>query len=237
MLAKAQSTASPTFSCPANSGQLVTDTSGVQWLLGCGNDTSGGAQASGPGNSFDDCFPLCDNKPGCNAWAFVGGPNGVGAGNCYLKINDISPSLIAGSPNTIGAVLYTPTTLATSTSPAISASSAAGPQYVIVTVTAPASMVTATSTQQNTATTTATSTQQTIIVSTAPAGTVTATATATSIQATIVVSTAPGGTVTATSTQQATVTATATISDVLTATATATQLTTTTTTVPKMTDI
>ncbi|KAF2229125.1 hypothetical protein EV356DRAFT_537494 [Viridothelium virens] len=230
MLASAQTTASPTFACPANNGQMVTDPSGAQYLLGCGNDSSGGSNGADPANSFDDCFALCDNAPGCNAWVFAGGPNGIGPGNCYIKISAINPSTIAGNTNLVAGIKYLSTTLATSTSPTTSASPTNGPQYITVTATsiqqttivstASASTVTATSTQHDTATATATSTQQTIIVSTAPGGTVTATAT--SIQQTIVVSTAPGGTVTATTTTSNMLTATAT--------ATATQSTTTTVT-------
>ncbi|CAD0091399.1 unnamed protein product, partial [Aureobasidium mustum] len=85
----------PDFTCPAQNGQIVTDLSGVQYLLGCGNDTSGSSTGSGmqpqAPNNFNDCFSSCDaytattSPTACNAFVYVGASNGAGAGNCYMK--------------------------------------------------------------------------------------------------------------------------------------------------------
>lgn len=100
-------TASPTFACPGNNGQIVIDPYGGQYLIACSSDTSGSySTAPSVTIGFDDCFALCDNTPGCNAVSYVGGINGVGAGLCYIKINVVGPSAIAASANYVGLIRY-----------------------------------------------------------------------------------------------------------------------------------
>ncbi|KAI4771570.1 hypothetical protein E4T52_13420 [Aureobasidium sp. EXF-3400] len=88
---------SPTFSCPQQDQQTLTDTYGGVYQIACGNDTTGSSpnsMVSQAPNGFNDCFGLCDNytPPAtetyyttCNAFVYVGKSNGVGAGNCYLN--------------------------------------------------------------------------------------------------------------------------------------------------------
>lgn len=92
------SSSAVTYSCPAANGQTITDSSGIQYTIGCASDSSG----SGDGghqvaNSFNDCFALCDALSGCEGFVYVGGTNGVGAGSCYLKANQGYLSFSSGS--------------------------------------------------------------------------------------------------------------------------------------------
>ncbi|KAG9999619.1 hypothetical protein KCU78_g15806, partial [Aureobasidium melanogenum] len=109
---------SPTFSCPQQDTQTVTDTYGGVYQISCGNDTTGTSpsdmQAAAP-NNFDDCFALCDNYTpvstqtvytSCNAFVYIGASsNGVGAGHCYLKYASPSATFSSVSySNYVGAV-------------------------------------------------------------------------------------------------------------------------------------
>ncbi|KAK0949000.1 hypothetical protein LTR91_026807, partial [Friedmanniomyces endolithicus] len=103
----------PTYACPANNGQTVTDLSTVQYSLGCGEDTTMGAYGSSHvQNSFDECFALCDNFPGCMAFTYEGGNNGVGAGVCFFK--NQPASLISGNAGLVGAIRLSPMPSSTS---------------------------------------------------------------------------------------------------------------------------
>ncbi|KAK4960559.1 hypothetical protein LTR10_003455 [Elasticomyces elasticus] len=116
----------PTFACPANNGQTVTDLSGVQYSIGCGEDTTIGAYGSSRvQDSFNECFALCDNFPGCVAWTYTGGDNGVGAGVCFFKNQ---PAVFTnGTATQVGAIRMSPAQPASSSmSPQSSSSSSAG---------------------------------------------------------------------------------------------------------------
>ncbi|KAK6442105.1 hypothetical protein LTR95_001659 [Oleoguttula sp. CCFEE 5521] len=99
------------YTCPANSGQVITDAGGIQYKLQCSGDTSSGSYNSfGAANSFNDCFTYCDTNQGspgqaghvgsgqsyCSSFTYSGGANGVGGGNCYLK-NGVTDSFTTGS--------------------------------------------------------------------------------------------------------------------------------------------
>ncbi|KAK5729630.1 hypothetical protein LTR17_011817 [Elasticomyces elasticus] len=116
----------PTFACPANNGQTVTDLSGVQYAIGCGEDTSIGAYGSSRvQDSFNECFALCDNFPGCVAWTYTGGDNGVGAGVCFFK-NQLAV-FTDGTAVQVAAIRMSPVQSAgASTSSQASSSSSAG---------------------------------------------------------------------------------------------------------------
>ncbi|KAF4548794.1 PAN domain-containing protein 1 [Elsinoe fawcettii] len=69
----------------------VTDTNNVPYLYMCGGGTQGGQVAAVPGNSWRDCFALCDARSDCTGVSFVDGPAfGEGTGNCWLKNNRYS---------------------------------------------------------------------------------------------------------------------------------------------------
>ncbi|CAD0093930.1 unnamed protein product, partial [Aureobasidium vineae] len=100
----------PNFSCPAQNNQVVTDLSGVPYLIGCGNDSNGAAVTilQAP-NNFDDCFSSCDAytatvaPTNCNLFVYVGGSSGVGPGNCYLK-SATTGSFANGVTNNVAAI-------------------------------------------------------------------------------------------------------------------------------------
>lgn len=103
------STASPypTFVCPDDDGQVVTDLNGRQYTLGCGRDTTIGAYSSTyVQTSFDECFGLCDAEDDCTAFTYSGGQNGDGAGICYFK-NENSEFVNSGD-RLVGAILVAP---------------------------------------------------------------------------------------------------------------------------------
>ncbi|KAI5194218.1 hypothetical protein E4T38_09651 [Aureobasidium subglaciale] len=101
----------PSFSCPQQDQQTVTDLGGQAYVIQCAHDLSGG---SGPGmllqaaNNFNDCFASCDSfTPAptetqyttCNGFAYSGVANGAGPGNCYLKYATV-PLTINPATNT-----------------------------------------------------------------------------------------------------------------------------------------
>ncbi|CAD0112777.1 unnamed protein product, partial [Aureobasidium uvarum] len=74
----------PNFACPAQNSQVVTDLSGVPYLIGCGNDSNGAVVATVQApNNFDDCFSSCDAYTAtvapsiCNLFVYVGHSNGL----------------------------------------------------------------------------------------------------------------------------------------------------------------
>ncbi|KAK0948997.1 hypothetical protein LTR91_026809, partial [Friedmanniomyces endolithicus] len=115
----------PTYACPANNGQTVTDLSSVQYSLGCGEDTTMGAYGSSHvQNSFDECFALCDNFPGCMAFTYEGGNNGVGSGVCFFK--NQPATLISGNAGLVGAIRLSPMPSSTSSAGMTSATYSMG---------------------------------------------------------------------------------------------------------------
>ncbi|KAF2770257.1 hypothetical protein EJ03DRAFT_77815 [Teratosphaeria nubilosa] len=103
--------AAQTYSCPAQNNTLITDSSGRQYIIGCGSDTLGGSVTSTAVNSFNDCFAACDSYSGCTAFTFTG-PTGAstgtaGAGNCYIKTSN-NIGFVAGSSVDIAGILYGP---------------------------------------------------------------------------------------------------------------------------------
>ncbi|KAK5125185.1 hypothetical protein LTR85_000861 [Meristemomyces frigidus] len=96
--------AGPTFACPANNGAIVTDMSGAQYTIGCGEDTSVDSTSSAAvSNGFNDCFALCDTEAGCTAFTYSGGANGIGGGICYFK--DGSSTFTSGTSYQVGAIM------------------------------------------------------------------------------------------------------------------------------------
>ena len=97
----------PTFVCPDDDGTTVTDLGGIQYTLGCRQDTTLGAYGSAPvTNSFDECFGLCDAETHCTAFTYSGGPDGVGSGTCFFK-NEES-EFVNTSRNLVGAIRLSP---------------------------------------------------------------------------------------------------------------------------------
>ncbi|KAK4933650.1 Histone-lysine N-methyltransferase set-6 [Elasticomyces elasticus] len=127
----------PIASCPAANGSIITDSSGVQYQIGCGFDTNNpNFQVSSARISWNDCFALCDNATTtdhagqCTAFNYVGGPNGVGEGTCFLKNYAGERFIIADNPPiTVAAIRYPPggtfpgASIASSSSPASGGSS------------------------------------------------------------------------------------------------------------------
>ena len=73
-------------SCPSDDGAVITDANAQQYEIACGQDTTIGSYASQTvDDGFNECFPLCDERPDCMAFTFVGGVGGEGAGVCYFK--------------------------------------------------------------------------------------------------------------------------------------------------------
>ncbi|KAF2172571.1 hypothetical protein M409DRAFT_50245 [Zasmidium cellare ATCC 36951] len=104
-------------SCPAQNGKVIRDLSGVEYVVGCAQDTTDGSFASQQVNGgFDDCFNYCSNNVlgTCYYFTFVGTINayeallrgttdGTGAGTCYLK-NKSRGSFAGSNNNFVGAV-------------------------------------------------------------------------------------------------------------------------------------
>ncbi|KAI5265639.1 hypothetical protein E4T47_08484 [Aureobasidium subglaciale] len=130
----------PSFSCPQQDQQTVTDLGGQAYVIQCAHDLSGG---SGPGmllpaaNNFNDCFASCDSfTPAptetqyttCNGFAYSGVANGAGPGNCYLKYATTPLTTNpATNTNNVGAirVAAAPATATTTLLSAFSSSSSA----------------------------------------------------------------------------------------------------------------
>ncbi|KAK1056656.1 hypothetical protein LTR74_014769 [Friedmanniomyces endolithicus] len=75
-------------------------------------------------NSFDECFALCDNFPGCMAFTYEGGNNGVGAGVCFFK--NQPATLISGNAGLVGAIRLSPMPSSTSSAGMTSATYSMG---------------------------------------------------------------------------------------------------------------
>ena len=75
------------FNCRAvgtTDGQYTpyTDSNGVSYETYCKNEIGGFDLSAAAAPSFGDCFPLCDNLPGCAGFAWL---QDDGPGNCYFK--------------------------------------------------------------------------------------------------------------------------------------------------------
>ncbi|KAK5692946.1 hypothetical protein LTR97_010422 [Elasticomyces elasticus] len=139
-------TAQNNYACPANNGQTVTDSYGVQYIIGCGNDTTqGNYAASLVSSSFNDCMNGCSipsfktsgNAGNCTAVTYQGGTNGVGSGNCYYK-NFNGESFTSGSPSLVGLIrvaYYSAATVSTPSTPSFNGPSWTCPaqNYTLVT--------------------------------------------------------------------------------------------------------
>jgi hypothetical protein len=82
----AQSTIPSSSLCPAANGRTIYDSNGAGYLVTCSADNDQGSytnvQAS---NSYLDCMNACDVNSPCVGFTYVGGNNGKGAGQCWLK--------------------------------------------------------------------------------------------------------------------------------------------------------
>ncbi|KAK3649365.1 hypothetical protein LTR56_006460 [Elasticomyces elasticus] len=139
-------TAQNNYACPANNGQTVTDSYGVQYIIGCSNDTTQGNYAASPvSSSFNDCMNGCSipsfktsgNAGNCTAVTYQGGTNGVGSGNCFYK-NFNGESFTSGNPNLVGLIrvaYYSAATVSTPSTPAFNGPSWTCPaqNYTLVT--------------------------------------------------------------------------------------------------------
>ncbi|KAJ9121863.1 hypothetical protein QFC22_002486 [Naganishia vaughanmartiniae] len=111
----ASSTVSPTSPspsvlpnyCPSADGQIITDANGFNYTVRCSSDSSTGSYTSvGATKSYMDCMTACDSasSTGCLGFTYVGGANGLGGGQCYLKSGSIGTFTASGT-NLISAVL------------------------------------------------------------------------------------------------------------------------------------
>ncbi|GHJ84917.1 hypothetical protein NliqN6_1319 [Naganishia liquefaciens] len=129
-------TATPALSgyCPTADNQVFTDSNGIDYVVRCSSDSSTGSYTSAPATrSYMDCMVACDSakSTGCIGFTYVGGANGIGGGQCYLKSGTIGRFITTGS-NLISAVLVSASSNTalpspTATSPATTAS--AQPDY------------------------------------------------------------------------------------------------------------
>ncbi|KAK0921454.1 hypothetical protein LTR91_014010 [Friedmanniomyces endolithicus] len=98
------------YSCPANDGQTLSQ-NGLAYVLSCGGALLSGTSyaAAAAANSFDDCFPQCDQSSTtqgamyCTGFTYTGATNGAGPGVCYLY-NNVGEGFVAGNSSTVGAI-------------------------------------------------------------------------------------------------------------------------------------
>jgi hypothetical protein len=85
-LASAQSTIPSTSLCPAANGRTIYNSDGAGYLVTCsaGNDQGSYTNVQAF-NSYLDCMSACDIDSPCVGFTYVGGNNGKGAGQCWLK--------------------------------------------------------------------------------------------------------------------------------------------------------
>ncbi|KAI4788770.1 hypothetical protein E4T44_13409 [Aureobasidium sp. EXF-8845] len=85
-LASAQSTISSASLCPAANGRIVYDSDGAGYLVTCSADNDQGSYTNVQAiDSYLDCMSACDVDSPCVGFTYVGGNNGKGAGQCWLK--------------------------------------------------------------------------------------------------------------------------------------------------------
>ncbi|KAF2481522.1 hypothetical protein BDY17DRAFT_189902 [Neohortaea acidophila] len=112
-------TSPPTFTCPTDNGQVLTDNNGVQYNISCNAEiTSMAYNSIAVPNSFDQCFALCDAQPHCTAFSYAGGADGVGAGICSFQ-NSTNPHITRDVPGFVAAIrvskFYNTSSMPTST--------------------------------------------------------------------------------------------------------------------------
>ncbi|TKA33347.1 hypothetical protein B0A50_00900 [Salinomyces thailandicus] len=212
-------TTASNFVCPDDNNYVVTDDSGVQYVLGCTYDTSVGSYASYTTSiGFNDCFQRCsdgtypttqgDGK--CDGFTYVGQANGVGSGTLFyntcsnvhlcFNIRHDCNSDIHKHPSSIHANDYVhpahddlqPASTATLTQPTTVVSTLVSTQPAstnTATTTQPTTVVSTLVSTQPASTNTATTTQPTTVVSTLVSTQLASTNTATTTQPTTVVST------------------------------------------------
>lgn len=103
------SSATPTLTgyCPTANGQTITDSNGLDYVVHCSSDSSTTSYTSvAATRSYMDCMTACDaaKSTGCIGFTYVGGANGVGGGQCYLKSGTIG-RYISSESSLISAVL------------------------------------------------------------------------------------------------------------------------------------
>ncbi|KAK4507772.1 hypothetical protein PRZ48_001507 [Zasmidium cellare] len=96
-----------TVTCPAQNGKVIRDVAGIEYVVGCAQDTVGASFAQQAVNGgFADCFSYCSNNVfgTCYFFTFVGGSqDGSGSGNCYFKSSS-GGSFTGNNNNFVGAV-------------------------------------------------------------------------------------------------------------------------------------
>jgi hypothetical protein len=115
------------YSCPSANNQTVVDSNGVEYQIGCNQDTSVGGTLSGASPDFNGCMPMCDNTSGCGGWTWNG--------NCYLKIaNPSTLTFVPGAAGTVGGIKKVSSSGAPPTCPSINGTTitdARGARYSI----------------------------------------------------------------------------------------------------------
>lgn len=102
----ADASALPSY-CPSADGQTIMDANGFNYTVRCSSDSSTGSYTSISAiRSYMDCMVACDSASasGCIGFTYVGGANGFGGGQCYLKSGSIGTFTTSGT-NLISAVL------------------------------------------------------------------------------------------------------------------------------------
>jgi hypothetical protein len=85
-LASAQAAIPSTSLCPAANGRTVYDSDGAGYLVTCSADNDQGSYTNVQAiDSYFDCMNACDDDSPCVGFTYVGGNNGKGAGQCWLK--------------------------------------------------------------------------------------------------------------------------------------------------------
>jgi len=140
-------TSTPTYACPAISGQTVSDQYGNQFEVQCGADTTAGNYAVDTATgSWNDCFSFCHSENvgnTCTGFTYVGTANGAGPGQCYIKNGAASQagtqSFVPANGDAsafVGAIMVRYHNAAGDTIPGSSASSASITFYPTTTTTA-----------------------------------------------------------------------------------------------------
>jgi hypothetical protein len=107
------------YSCPSVNNQTVADPNGVEYHIGCNQDTNSGGTLGGASPDFNGCMTMCDKVSGCGGWTWTTN------GNCYLK--NVDPSTLAFVPAAAGIVAgirYSPQPVSSDASSSTSATSA-----------------------------------------------------------------------------------------------------------------
>lgn len=131
------SSATPTLTgyCPTANGQVVTDANNLNYTVHCSSDSSTESYTSVVATrTYMDCMVACDaaSSTGCTSFTYVGGANGIGGGQCYLKSGSSGTFLPSGS-NLVSAVLVgsesSASSSSTASSSATSTSSSVSPNF------------------------------------------------------------------------------------------------------------